>query len=205
MGIMNYLYFFVVLVEYKIEMLLVFFKYGKFWQGLLVDNDYFYPYTFKLMAKSYFGVLKPWEEKIYKDIRVKHNNSHIDHWEHYVCNNASFNVSDVYEVAEVCEVAEITNDTETLYCVQVKQSKEIVCMTAKRIKAELICKKLNTDYCKPNMIMPDAYTVLMIKRWEIEGDVSSKLMKYLNGEFSLDTNKVASFAVALYPSLKNIF
>lgn len=199
MGFMNYIYFLAVLIEYKIEMLLIFFKYGKFWQGLWVDNDYFYPYTFKLMAKSYFGALQPWEEKLYKEIRVKHNNSHKDHWEYYVCNNEAFPVLDTYEVAE------ITDEADSIYSIQLKQSKEILCMTEKELKAEVVCKKMNTKFVKPYMAMPDAYTVLMIKRWELEGDVEAKLSKYLDGDYFLDVNKVFSFAIVLYPYLKEKF
>ena len=194
MRFINYVYFFGVLLEYKINMLCAYFKYGKFWKGLTVDNDYFYPYTFKLMAKSYFGALLPWEEALYRDMRIKHNNSHEDHWEHYVCNNEPFKKRGVYEVGE------LSDSNGKLYTVQTP-FKEIFCFTVTKAKADMICKRFNTKVCKPSLNMPDVYVVLMLKRWEIEGDVEAKLSKYLDGDYAIGGDKVLSFANVMYPDL----
>lgn len=192
MGITHYLYFLISLIEYKIDMFYAYFKYGKFWQAVVVDLDYFSPYTFKLMAKSYFGKLEPWEQKIYKEIRVKHNNSHKDHWEHYVINNSPNRNEVNYEVAEIRDAG------DTLFAVQGVQDKKILCLLESEDKATFVCSRVNLICAKPFVEMPDVYTALMIKRWEIEGDVYAKLGKYTCGEYSLPVKKVTRFVEAMY-------
>lgn len=195
MGIMHYLYFLITLIDYKIDMFFAYFKYGKFWQAIVVDLDYFSPYTFKLMAKSYFGKLEPWETKLYKEIRVRHNNSHKDHWEHYVINNAPNHSENIYEVAEIRDAG------DTLFAVQGIQDKKIVCLFDSKDKASFVCSRVNLNCSKPFVEMSDVYTALMIKRWEIEGDVYAKLGKYSCGEYALPIKKITRFVEAMYKDL----
>lgn len=192
MGIAHYFYFLLHLIEYKIDMFFAYIKYGKYWQALIVDLDYFSPYTFKLMAKSYYGMIEPWEEKLYQEIRFKHNNSHKDHWEYYVINNAPNNTTQKYEVAEV------RDGKDVLYAVQDCQYKRIICLFESEDNAHFVCKKVNMEYCKPFKEMPDVYTALMIERWKLEGNLEDKLAKYSNGEYSMPIKKINEFAEAMY-------
>lgn len=192
MGITHYFYFLLHLIEYKIDMFFAYIKYGKYWQALIVDLDYFSPYTFKLMAKSYYGMIEPWEENLYKEIRTKHNNSHKDHWEHFVINNSPIIIEDTYEVAEV------RDGVDVLFAVQNAQDKKILCLLEDKDKANFVCKKVNAKGYRHYKEMPDVYTALMIERWRLEGNLEEKLAKYSNGEYSMPIKKINRFAEAMY-------
>ena len=192
----QYVCFLMYLIGYKIDMFFAYAKFGKFWRGLLVDIDYFTPYTFKLMAKSYYGKLDEWEKKIYREIRVKHNNSNKDHWEHYVINNAPNTTEVRYEVSELADAS------GELFGVVNASDKKIICLMDTKEYAEEVCTRLNTNFCKPYIPMPDVCVALMIQRWAVRDKLKENSEKYFNGDYSLRVKTVKSYLEEMYPDFQ---
>lgn len=202
MNILNYLNFFVKLVAYKLKITKVFFKHGRYFRGILVDIDYFKPYVFYLMAKSYYSCLTPYEEIVYKQARVEHNNSGLDHWEHYVNNSEDLqylNKYDVYLTGVVGEelVALTSYEDSKL---RKDDAKTFLALfqcgkdgegNAKLSNFSLLVKRaLNRKVCRGYVNMEATYFKIMIERWGIEGDVESKVNKLLSGDYSVDTSRL---------------